>query len=69
MYGCVGPWSLCVGFLWLQRAVAAPHRRVQAAPCGGLSLCRARALGTEASVVAACRFSSGDVQAQLLCGM
>ena len=63
MYGCVGTWSLCVGFLWLQRAAAAPHCSVQAAHCGGLSRCRARALGTEASVVAACWFSSGDVQA------
>ena len=34
------------------------HCDARASHCGGFSCCRARALGTQASVVVACRLSS-----------
>ena len=58
IFGCVGSSLLHVGFLWLQRAGAILHWGAQASHCGGLSHCRAWALGAWASVVAARRLSS-----------
>ena len=43
----------CADFLQLQRAGATLRCGVRASHCGGFSCCRARALGTRASVVVA----------------
>ena len=53
-----GSSLLCTGFLQLQRAGATLRCGAQASCCGGFSCCRARALGTRASVVAAHRLST-----------
>ena len=58
IFGCVGSSLLRVGFLQLWRAETTLHCGVQASYCGGFSFCRALALGTWASVVAACRLNS-----------
>ena len=47
-----------VSFLYLRRAGATLRCCAWASHCGGFSCCRARALGTQASVVAACRLGS-----------
>ena len=52
-WGCVGSSLLHAGFLYLRRAGATPHRGVWVSHCRGFSCCRARALGTRASVVVA----------------
>ena len=81
IFGRVWSSLLCAGFLQLQRAGATLRCGVQTSHCGGFSCCRARALGTRASVVAArglsrCgsqalehRHSSCGTRAQLLHGM
>ena len=81
LFGCIGSSLLCEGFLQLRRAGATLHCGARASHCGGISCCRARALGTQASVVVAhglsscglwaveCRLSSCGTWAQLLCGM
>ena len=51
---CTGSLLLCVGFPLLQRVGATLHCSVGASHCGGFS-CRERALGVQASVVAAHR--------------
>ena len=61
-FGCVGSSLLSAGFHQLQRAGATLRCGVQAY-CGGFSCCRAKALGTRASVVAACGLSSGGSRA------
>ena len=48
----------CAGFLQLQRAGATLRCGARAFHCGGFSCCGARALGTQASVVAARGLSS-----------
>ena len=48
-------WLLHAGFLQLRQAGATPCCRVQASHCTCFSCCRAWALGTWASVPAACR--------------
>ena len=80
-FGCVGSSLLHTGFLQLQRVGATLYCSVQASHCSGFSCFRARALGTQASVVAAyglssCgsralerRLSSCGAQAQLLHSM
>ena len=72
---------LCEGFLYLWQVGATLHRGVRASHYRGLSCCRARAPGTQASVVVACglsscglralelRLSSCGARAQLLRGM
>ena len=55
IYGCVGSSLLRAGFLYLWRAGATLHCGAQASHCGGFSCCRARALGTRASLVVARR--------------
>ena len=57
VFCCSGSSLLCAGFLSLQRAGATLHCGAQASRCGGFS-CGAQALGTQASVIAACRISS-----------
>ena len=81
IFGCVGSSLLRVGFLQLWQAGATLHCSAQASHCGGFSCCRARALGVQASVVAArglssCgswapehRLRSGGAQIQLLRSM
>ena len=59
----------CMGFLLLQRAGATLRCSARASHCGGFSFCRARALGTRASVVVARGLSSCGARAQLLHGM
>ena len=56
--GCVGSSLLCAGFLQLWRAGATLCCSAQASHCSGFSCCGAQALGTRASVVAACWLSS-----------
>ena len=80
-FGCVGSSLLRTGFLQLRRAGITLRCGERASHCCGFSCCRARALGTWASVVAAqgrsscgsraavCRLSSCGTQAQLLCSM
>ena len=55
IFGCVGSWLLCAGFLWLWRAGAALRCGARAFHCGGFSCCGAGALGAWASVVVAHR--------------
>ena len=43
--GCTGSWLLCKGLLWLQRVGATLRCGAQAFHRGGVSFCRARALG------------------------
>ena len=62
-FGCVGSSLLHAGFLWLQRVGATVRCGVWASHCGGFSCCRARALGTRASVVVAHGLSSCGSQA------
>ena len=81
IFGCVGSSWLCAGFLQLQRAGATLYCGARASHCGGFFCCGARALGAQASIVAACRLSSCgslalerrlsscDTRAQLLHGM
>ena len=81
IFGCRGSLLLCVGFPQLQRTGATLRCSARASHCCGFSCCRARTLGTQASVVVACglsscglqalehRLSSCGTQAQLLCGM
>ena len=81
IYGCVGSSLLSAGFLQLRRAGATLHRGAWASHCSGISCCRARALGTRASVIVAhrvrsCgsralehRLSSYGARAQLIRGM
>ena len=67
---CTGSSLLCVGFLQLQRAGATLCCGARASlHCGGFSCCGAWALGTQASVVAACGLRSCGTWAQLLRGM
>ena len=54
IFGCVGSSLLRTGFLQLWRVGATLHCGAWASHCGGLSCCRAQALGVRASVVAAC---------------
>ena len=54
----LGLQLLCEGFLQLRRAGATPRCSARASHCSGFSCCGARALGTRASVVVACRLSS-----------
>ena len=63
VYGCVGSLLLCMDFLYLRRAGATLRRGARGSHCGGLSCCRARALGAQASVPVACRLSSCGSQA------
>ena len=65
----VGSLLLHTGFLQLRRAGATLHCGVQPSHCGGFSCCRARALGTWASVVVARGLGSCGSRAQLLRGM
>ena len=58
--------SLYSGLSRVWRAGTALHHRVWASHCGGFSCCRARALGTWASVVATHRLSSCGTWAWLL---
>ena len=51
---------LCVGFLQLQQVETTPSCGVQASYHGGFSCYRAPALGTQASVVVACRLTNGS---------
>ena len=53
IFGCVRSSLLCTGFLQLWRAGATLRCGARASHCGGFSCCRARALGTWASVVVA----------------
>ena len=69
IFGCTGSLLLHVGFLYLWRAGATLCCSAWASHCGGFSCCRARALGTWASVVVARRLSSCGAWALLLCGM
>ena len=62
-FDCVGSSLLCAGFLQLWRAGATLCCGVQTSHCSGFSCCRARALGTQASVVVARRLSSCGSQA------
>ena len=55
IYGRVGSSLMCVGFLYLRRAGCTLRCGARASHCGGLSCCRARALGARASVVVAHR--------------
>ena len=55
--GCSGSSLPCMGFLWLWRVGAALHCSAWSSHCGGFSCCRARALGTQASVVVVHRLS------------
>ena len=59
---------VCVGFLWLSGAGAAP-RGVWASRRSGFSRCGAQTSGSGASAVAALELSSRSSQAQLLRGM
>ena len=54
---------LRAGFLQLRRVGATLRCGAQASHCGGLSCCRAQALGARASVVVTCRLSSCGSQA------
>ena len=51
---CVGSSLLHAGFLQLRRAGATLCCSARASHCGGISCCRAQALGARASVVVAC---------------
>ena len=68
IFGCVGSLSLHASFLQLRRVGATLRCSVRASHCGGFSCCRARALGTQASVVVAHGLSSCGARAQLLHG-
>ena len=57
IFGCIESSLLCTGILQLQRAEATLRCGARAS-CGGFSCCGAWALGTQASVVVACRLSS-----------
>ena len=63
IFGCVVSSLLPAGFLQLRRAGATLRCGAQASHCGGFSCCGARALGTRASVVAACSLSSCGLRA------
>ena len=63
IFGCAGSLLLHMGFLQLQQVGATLHCGAQASLCGGFSCCGAWALGTQVSVVAACRLSSCGTQA------
>ena len=63
IYGCVGSSLLRAGVLQLQQAGASLRCGARASHCGGFSCCGAPALGTWASVVAACGLSSCGSQA------
>ena len=63
IFGCVGSLLLHTCFLQLQRAGATLCCGAWASNCGGFSCCRARALGTWASVVVAHGLSSCGSQA------
>ena len=80
IFGCIGSSFLCAGLLQLRRAGATLRCSAWASHCGGLSCCRAWALGTWASAVVPrglscgsrapeCRLSSCGTRAQLLRGM
>ena len=60
---CIGSMLLLMGFLYLQRAGAALHCSAWASHCSGVSCCGAQALGTWASVIAACWLSSCGMRA------
>ena len=55
-----GSLLLSVGLLYLWPAGATPPCSPLASHCGGFPRCGAQALGTQVSVVAACRLSSCD---------
>ena len=65
IFVCIGSSLLRAGFLQLWRVVATLHCGVWASHCGGLSCCRAQALGAWASVIVARRLSSCGARAQL----
>ena len=58
LFGCTGSLFLCAGFLWLWQAGATLGCGAWASRFGGFSCCGVQALGTWASVVAACRLQS-----------
>ena len=58
IFGYTKSSLFCEGFLSLRQDGAALELWVQASHCGGFSCCRAQALGSLASVVAAHRISS-----------
>ena len=58
IFGCTGSSLLHAGFLYLRRAGATLGCGARASHCGGFSCCKARALGTRASVVVARGLSS-----------
>ena len=58
LFGCTGSSLPCAGFLWLWQARATLCCGAWASDCWGFSCCRAQALGTQASVAAACGLSS-----------
>ena len=62
-FGCVGFSLLRTGFLQLRRVGATLRCGARASHCGGFSCCRAPALGTRASVVAARGLRSCGMQA------
>ena len=63
-FGCVRSSLLHMGFLYLWRAGVTLRCGAWASHCGSFSCCGAQALGTWASVVAACGLSSCGTQAQ-----
>ena len=63
IFGHIGSSLLLAGFLWLWRAGTTLRCGARASHCGGFSCCRARALGPQASVVAACGLRSCGMQA------
>ena len=50
IFGCVGSLLLRAGPLQLQRAEATPRCGARASHCGGVSCCRAWALGVRAQI-------------------
>ena len=69
IFSCIGSLLLHAGFLQLWRAGATVRCGAWASHCGGFTCCRARAVGVQASVVAARGLSSCGARAQLFCGM
>ena len=64
IFGCIGSSLLHVGFLWLWRAGSTLRCGAWASHRGGFSCCGARALGAQASVVAARGLSVCGVRAE-----
>ena len=58
IFGCVGSLLLHAGFSLVVASEGYTSLRCAGFSLGGFSCCRARALGTQASVVVACRLSS-----------